>query len=186
MLFAVSSQKDLKKDEVDQEFVALSDNGRVAMKTPVLEIDEALTISKALIHRTDSFSLRTDLVDIGIYVMSHWIAEFVSSTKKISSIRADLVPYLIGRQFQPTELVLKAIPALEHRRKPLSLIEPWLARSSTSHIPHSTELVDFLYNSMVLSSLPMRAPSTEFLSSPKAATRDPKGYGCNAHILLVN
>lgn len=73
MLFAVPSGKDLKKDEVDQEYIAITGNGRVLMKTPTLEVDEALSISKALIHRTDSLFLRNDLQDMGIYIMSYWV-----------------------------------------------------------------------------------------------------------------
>ena len=73
MLFAVPSGKDIKKDEVDQEYIAITGNGRVLMKTPTLEVDEALNISKALIHRTDSLFLRNDLQDMGIYIISYWV-----------------------------------------------------------------------------------------------------------------
>ena len=57
--------------------------------------------------------------------------EYVAANKRMSSIRADLVPYLVQRQFQPENLLLKSIPALEHRRRPLASIESWLVASST-------------------------------------------------------
>ena len=76
MLFANTAGKELKKDEVDQEFVAISGNGRVLMKTPTLEVDEAICISKALLNRTDSLFLRSDLQDMGIYIMSHWVSTY--------------------------------------------------------------------------------------------------------------
>ena len=58
----------------------------------------------------------------------------------MSSIRADLVPYLVQRQFQSENLLLKSIPALEHRRRPLASIESWLVASSTP--THHPEMVD--------------------------------------------
>lgn len=75
MMFAAppTTGKDAKKDEVDQEYIAISDNGRVLLKTPTLELDEGIELSKALLHKTDSLSLRNDLQDMGIYIMSHWV-----------------------------------------------------------------------------------------------------------------
>lgn len=54
------------------------EDGRVLMKTPVLEVEEALKILKPLLHRcSSSLTLRNDLQDMGVYVMSRWILDFL-------------------------------------------------------------------------------------------------------------
>lgn len=125
MMFSVPS-KDSVKDDLDQEYVALSDEGRVLMKIPTLEIDEMINLSKHLLQKTSSFNLRNDLFDMGIYLMSHWIIEFVCTNHKFSSIRSDLIPYLVQRQFQPKDYLYEVMPPIEHRKRPLSSIESWI------------------------------------------------------------
>jgi NDP-sugar pyrophosphorylase family protein len=142
MLFSVPS-KDSIKDDLDQEYVALSDEGRVLLKVPTLEIDEMINLSKYLLNKTSSFNLRNDLFDMGIYLMSHWIIEFVCSNHKFSSVRSDLIPFLVQRQFQPKEYLYEAMPPIEHRKRPLASIESWIVAGNlrqSSNIGYQTIL----------------------------------------------
>lgn len=122
--------KDSPMDELDMEYIGLSDEGRVLMNVPALEIEEMVTLSKHLFHRSTSFNLRRDLLDLGIYLMSHWIIEFVKSNSRINSVKSDLVPYLIQRQFQTKEYLYEHMPAIQHRKKPLSVFNSWLTSTS--------------------------------------------------------
>lgn len=123
---------DVKKDEVDEEYIGICDDGRVMVKLPTLEIDESIELSKPLLHHAPSLSLRPDLVDLGIYLMAHWVLEFLASNTRITSIRSDLLPYLINRQYQSADHLLRLIPALEHRNRPLKAIEPWIMDTTPS------------------------------------------------------
>ena len=79
------SPVEVKKDEVDQEFIGIyTNNGRVVMKTPTLEIDEDLSISKSLLHKEagNNLQMRKDLLDVGVYVMSHWVLEYITANKR--------------------------------------------------------------------------------------------------------
>lgn len=125
ILFSVLP-KDSAKDDVDQEIVAVGEEGRLLLKSPLLEIDETIEIHKALLNKSSSFRLRNDLFDMGIYLFSFWILEHVQNNKRISSIKSDLLPFLIDRQFQPRDYLLSTIPALEHRKRPLKSLEAWL------------------------------------------------------------
>jgi hypothetical protein len=123
------SRKDEVKDDIDQEFVALSSDGRVLMKVPVLEVDAGIQIPKALVHRASPFRLRNDLNDMGIYLFSHWLLEFIEANKRFSSIRNDVLPYIISRQYQDRQYLFDHIPALEHRKRPLAGLEAWISAS---------------------------------------------------------
>jgi ADP-glucose pyrophosphorylase len=138
IMLTVPTNKEYLKDDVDQEYIGITNEGRIIFKKPTLELDEGITISKALINRiphsssssssgssSAPFSLRNDLMDVGIYLFSHWIIEFIRSNRRISSIKSDLLPYLINRQFQSKEYLYSKIPALEFRKRPLSFLEKW-------------------------------------------------------------
>lgn len=123
--------KDLAKNDVDREYIGLSDDGRLLMKTPVLDIeDENLTISKCLLNRTSSFTLRDDLMDMGVYLFSNWVVDVIVSNPSISSLKSDLLPFLLERQFQPLSYLRSNLPSLRKRNRALNSIEPWLTASS--------------------------------------------------------
>lgn len=130
MIFSIPPKEMAIKDDVDQEYVGISEDGRLLIKVPALEIDEdGVEIPKPLLHKAASFSLRKDLLDMGVYLLSYWLVEFLVSDAngmKMSSLRSDLVPYLVKRQFQPSAYLLEAMPALNHRKRPLKALESWI------------------------------------------------------------
>lgn len=108
--------KDMIKDDIDKEYIAFGTDGRIYIKTPVLEVeDEDMEISKTLIMRAKTFSLRHDLLDMGVYVCARWVKDLVVSRKHWSSIRSDLIPYLLRCQFQPADYLQSVIPAANER-----------------------------------------------------------------------
>jgi hypothetical protein len=139
-MMLATTANDVKRDEVDQEFIAINNSGRIFMKTPLLGIDENLEIPKEVVARTNDLSLRSDLVDLGIYVMSRWVMEYLNENTRISNVRTELVPYMIQRQFQPASYLLKNMPALAHRTRPLKKLESWLA-SQVDLAHHSKTLM---------------------------------------------
>mmetsp|Transcript_27875 Transcript_27875/g.28142 ORF Transcript_27875/g.28142 Transcript_27875/m.28142 type:complete len:501 (+) Transcript_27875:156-1658(+) len=126
--------KKLNIDQEDQEFVGLWQE-RVVMKLPAAEASENLIISKPLLNRCSGMNMRTDLLDIGIYVVSHWILEVVGKHKFLSSIRTDLVPYLVNRQFQDPTFLEDSLPGFSHRKRPLKALESWLTSSPLHPLP---------------------------------------------------
>lgn len=126
--------KKLNIDEEDQEYIGVCDDNRIVMKLPALELDENITISKPLLRHCSGLTIRNDLIDIGIYIFSHWILECVCNHKTLSSIRTDLLPYIINRQFQPVAYLDENIPGFKHRRRPLSSLETWLVSSQPQAI----------------------------------------------------
>mmetsp|Transcript_11886 Transcript_11886/g.17969 ORF Transcript_11886/g.17969 Transcript_11886/m.17969 type:complete len:485 (-) Transcript_11886:169-1623(-) len=138
-----SGPQSLKVEQEDQEYIVMCDDGRVVVKTPALELEEGyMPLSKRMLTRyasTGGVSLRADLNDVGIYVMSHWVVELLVANKKLSTFRSDLIPYLVARQGQPASTLFDSLPGLRHRKRPLHEMEQWLVsmRSTvpTDHIP---------------------------------------------------
>jgi NDP-sugar pyrophosphorylase family protein len=134
ILFSVPTNKESIKDDVDQEYIGITKEGRVLLKSSTLELeDEGITLSKALLFKASSpLSVRNDLMDVGVYIFSYWILEFIKSTKRISSIKSDLLPYLIHRQFQSQEYLYEKFPSLQFRKRPLNYLENWLIQNNNS------------------------------------------------------
>ena len=139
MLLTIAS-KDLKLEEADEELIGICDDGRIILKLLKLEVADSLLLPKALLHHAPTLSLRQDLIDIGIYFMSHWIIKFLmDETNKMSSIKRDLLPYLIQRQFLSSNYINKMIPSIQqHRHRSLQGIESWIINSSISSATSSS------------------------------------------------
>jgi hypothetical protein len=117
-------------DEDDQEFIGRCDDGRIAVKLPTLDVANEVVIDKPLLNRCKSLTMRSDLCDMGVYVMSMWILEYLMINRKISNIRMDLVPLLINMQFQTSDNIMKAFPVLVHKKRSLNSVESWLKTNS--------------------------------------------------------
>ena len=140
--------KNIVIDEEDQEYIGVSPDGRVLLKTSMLDLDNSFRLSKHLLDRSPSLVVRTDLLDMGVYVMSKWILELLRDKPKFSSVRMDLIPYLIERQFQPRSYLEKNLPSLIHRKRYLDAIEPWLI-SQTQTGSRRQDLVTVLAKSIL-------------------------------------
>lgn len=113
-------------DDEDQEYVGTDEDGRLLMKLAALEIDGCIDITKGLLNRSRRLVLRNNMADVGVYVMAHWVLEFVMNSPKMTSIRIDVLPFLIARQFQPPSDLVSSVPGLAHRDRPLGAMDSWL------------------------------------------------------------
>jgi translation initiation factor eIF-2B subunit gamma len=94
-----------EKDLTDCIALAGSDD-RVVLIEQAVHVNEDLYIPKTLTKRRTQFTLRTDLYDAHFYIFSHWVLDLLVEKKYIASIKADLIPHLVRRQFRG----VKALP----------------------------------------------------------------------------
>ena len=127
-------------DPEDQEFIGVSEeDGRIVMKQPVMGMESELTFNKPLLHHCGSLTVRSDLSDVGIYIFSHWVLDFIKENEKLKCVRTEIVPFLVARQFQSMQYMLENVPAIRNRTRVLASLEPWLvASTATSSISSNT------------------------------------------------
>ena len=92
-----------KKEGNVVEFVGLveGESRVVLVKEGALDVEDTLHLPKSpLLRRRPSISVHTDLVDAHLYFFGHWILELLQEKRQFSSIKADLVPYLVRHQFR--------------------------------------------------------------------------------------
>eukprot|EP00596_Hydrurales_sp_CCMP1899_P006853 CAMPEP_0119040746 /NCGR_PEP_ID=MMETSP1177-20130426/10741_1 /TAXON_ID=2985 /ORGANISM="Ochromonas sp, Strain CCMP1899" /LENGTH=392 /DNA_ID=CAMNT_0007006067 /DNA_START=122 /DNA_END=1299 /DNA_ORIENTATION=- len=148
--------KKVRIDEEDQEYIGVCEDGRVMMKTPIDEIEESIKILKPLLNRcTSSLTVRNDLQDMGVYIMAQWIIDFLIENKKVLSVRTELLPFLVQRQFQSGKYLSEIMPTLKCKTGTgnLSAVDKWLIQSENKNykgvdpsVPVKKELIDYLFN----------------------------------------
>lgn len=121
--------KKIHVEEDEQEFTSLSTNGRLIMRASVAEVEKVLRVHKSYLHKNDGkLKLRTDLVDSGLYVFSRWVIDLLQENPNISSVRSELIPFLIERQFQTREFLQAHMPGIKQGKfRGAKGIDKWLS-----------------------------------------------------------
>lgn len=103
-----AAPKKKKRDQEEVEYIGVAGQEvRLVMKTPALAVDEELSVSKTLLSRLNatgqggSLQIRADLTDVHIFVLSRWAVDVAAHSGKIPSLKSDLIPMLIRKQFHP-------------------------------------------------------------------------------------
>lgn len=87
------------KDMIDCIGLVEKEN-RVVLLAQAVHMDEDMYVSKSLLKRRTNFVLHSDLYDPHFYIFSHWVVDLLLEKKSIASIKADLIPHLVRRQFR--------------------------------------------------------------------------------------
>ncbi|XP_028417670.1 translation initiation factor eIF-2B subunit gamma-like [Dendronephthya gigantea] len=64
------------------------------------DLDEILTLHKSLLKRFPYVNIKSDLLDGHLYIIKKWVVDFLISNKSINSIKGELIPYLIKKQYR--------------------------------------------------------------------------------------
>ena len=93
-----------------------SDAKRVVLMTNKMVLDDELRVSRTLLRRVPSLAVHTDLLDTHFYIFAHWVLDLLDVKKRITSIKGELVPHLVRRQFRgrdavPPEVLSRALPS---------------------------------------------------------------------------
>lgn len=88
-----------EKDMIDCIGLVEKEN-RVVLIAQAVHMNEDMYVSKSLLKRRTNFVLHSDLYDSHFYIFSHWVVDLLLEKKYIASIKADLIPHLVRRQFR--------------------------------------------------------------------------------------
>ncbi|KAG5182371.1 eukaryotic translation initiation factor 2B gamma subunit [Tribonema minus] len=132
-----------RRDDEDVDFIGLTPDGRVVMKAPLLDVEEAVRVQKALLRRHTSVSIGTSLMDVGLYVLSQSVLQHLEEHRFIGSLQDELAPALVRRQFAPP---LPPAPSrTDQARGRISIIAP---AASLGHGAPAPVAADY-YNDMI-------------------------------------
>uniref|UniRef100_A0A8C7I2N1 Translation initiation factor eIF2B subunit gamma n=1 Tax=Oncorhynchus kisutch TaxID=8019 RepID=A0A8C7I2N1_ONCKI len=96
----VPGQKGKKKTGEQRDFVGVDGTGkRLLFMANEADLDEGVVIRKSIMRKHPRMHIKTGLVDAHLYCLKKSVVDFLADNKSISSIRGELVPYLVRKQF---------------------------------------------------------------------------------------
>ncbi|XP_006839909.1 PREDICTED: translation initiation factor eIF-2B subunit gamma [Chrysochloris asiatica] len=91
----------LKSLWVEQrDFVGVDSTGkRLLFMANEADLDEELVIKGSILQKHPRIRFHTGLVDAHLYCLKKYVVDFLMENKSITSIRSELIPYLVRKQF---------------------------------------------------------------------------------------
>lgn len=103
---AASNPKAKKKtDSTGQlDYISIdSRENRILFFSTEADLEETLVIRKPLLKRYPCINIVKNLMDAHLYIIKKWVVDYLAENKSISSIKGELIPYLVNKQFQKHE-----------------------------------------------------------------------------------
>ncbi|KAM3865576.1 translation initiation factor eIF2B subunit gamma [Diretmus argenteus] len=99
----VPGQKGKKKTAEQRDFVGVDESGkRLLFMANEADLEDGLSIRKSIMRKHPRMNIKTGLVDAHLYCLKKSVVDFLADNKSISSIRGELLPYLVRKQFSKT------------------------------------------------------------------------------------
>ncbi|XP_061550105.1 translation initiation factor eIF-2B subunit gamma [Phycodurus eques] len=96
----IPGQKGKTKTAEQRDFVGVDQSGkRILFMANEVDLEDGLSIRKSILTKHPRMFIKTGLVDAHLYCMKKAVVEFLTDNKSISSVRGELVPYLVRKQF---------------------------------------------------------------------------------------
>ncbi|XP_048395970.1 translation initiation factor eIF-2B subunit gamma isoform X3 [Stegostoma tigrinum] len=96
----VPGQKGKNKEAEQRDFVGVDETcKRLLFMANEADLDDELVIKKSLMQKYPKIHIKTALVDAHLYCMKKWVLDFLVENKSFMSIRSELIPFLVRKQF---------------------------------------------------------------------------------------
>ncbi|XP_041359479.1 translation initiation factor eIF-2B subunit gamma-like [Gigantopelta aegis] len=92
------------RKKAERDFIGFDESGkRVLFLTSEADLEEYITFKKSLLKKHPYINIRSRITDCHLYFMKKWVVNFVAENKKISTIKGELIPYLVKKQFSKSK-----------------------------------------------------------------------------------
>uniref|UniRef100_UPI00358EBA99 translation initiation factor eIF2B subunit gamma isoform X1 n=1 Tax=Myxine glutinosa TaxID=7769 RepID=UPI00358EBA99 len=89
-----------KRPHEQRDFVGLDESGtRLLSLASEADLDDDLSLKKSLLCRFSRIHIKTNLMDAHLYCLKKWVLDLLAEEKSISSVKGELVPFLVKKQF---------------------------------------------------------------------------------------
>ncbi|XP_077005985.1 translation initiation factor eIF2B subunit gamma [Tamandua tetradactyla] len=96
-------QKGKKKSVEQRDFIGVDSTGkRLLFMANEADLDEELVIKGSILQKHPRIRFHTGLVDAHLYCLKKYVVDFLVGNSSITSIRSELIPYLVRKQFSST------------------------------------------------------------------------------------
>ncbi|XP_056389088.1 translation initiation factor eIF-2B subunit gamma [Hyla sarda] len=96
----VPGQKGKQKSVEERDFIGVDDSGsRLLLLANEEDLDDGLDLKKCIFQRYPRIQMKMGMMDAHLYCLRKYVLDFLANNDSFSSIRRELVPYLVTKQF---------------------------------------------------------------------------------------
>uniref|UniRef100_A0A8C5QQ87 Translation initiation factor eIF2B subunit gamma n=1 Tax=Leptobrachium leishanense TaxID=445787 RepID=A0A8C5QQ87_9ANUR len=101
----VPGQKGKQKAVEERDFIGVDDTGkRLLLLANEEDLDDGLDVKKCILQRYPRVHMHMGMADAHLYCLKKYVLDFLVKNESLSSVRRELVPYLVRRQFSSSGL----------------------------------------------------------------------------------
>lgn len=87
------------KAKPDRDLVCIDkETQRLVFLASASDFEENVTIPRMLLKKYDSISMYSRLLDAHVYVMKHWVVNYLVESDRFTSIKGELIPHIVKKQ----------------------------------------------------------------------------------------
>mmetsp|Transcript_50593 Transcript_50593/g.81785 ORF Transcript_50593/g.81785 Transcript_50593/m.81785 type:complete len:437 (+) Transcript_50593:3-1313(+) len=96
-------EKKPKNEGAIPDFVGLDESKtRLLCLQSASDVEDALILPRAMLRSQPNMTITNKMLDAHFYIFSRWVLDLLDAKKEMTSIKCELVPYLIENQFSAT------------------------------------------------------------------------------------
>ncbi|KAM3915534.1 translation initiation factor eIF2B subunit gamma isoform 1-T2 [Leptodactylus fuscus] len=96
----VPGQKGKQKTVEERDFIGVDDSGsRLLLLANEEDLDDGLDLKKCIFQRYPRVHMKMGMLDAHLYCLRKYVVDYIADNNSFSSIRRELVPYLVSKQF---------------------------------------------------------------------------------------
>ncbi|XP_075037721.1 translation initiation factor eIF2B subunit gamma isoform X2 [Mixophyes fleayi] len=96
----VPGQKGKQKAVEERDFIGVDEAGsRLLLLANEEDLDDGLNLKKSVFQRYPRIHIKMGMIDAHLYCLRKYVVDFLAANDSFSSIRRELVPYLVRKQF---------------------------------------------------------------------------------------
>nr|ADD38394.1 Translation initiation factor eIF-2B subunit gamma [Lepeophtheirus salmonis] len=95
------------KHKKERDIIGLdkSHHNQICFLSSEADLEENLTLKRSLLKEHSRISFHTNLNDAHLYVVEKWVLDFLSAKKGMSTVKGELFPHLVKKQFSSKTFV---------------------------------------------------------------------------------
>jgi len=82
----------------DKDLIGLSGDS-LCLFTAEADVEEEVSLSRKILRTHPKIIVHSDLLDAHVYLMQKWVADYVVAERNISTIKGELLPLMVKKQF---------------------------------------------------------------------------------------
>ncbi|XP_050525603.1 translation initiation factor eIF-2B subunit gamma [Daktulosphaira vitifoliae] len=103
------------KNKIEKDIIGYdSKTNRILLMASASDFEETMPLSKALLNKCSNIRLSSKLLDAHLYIMKRWIINYLVSDKNMSTLKGELLPFVVKKQLSKQSTYRKNSNEINH------------------------------------------------------------------------